>query len=83
MTHDGEPCAAVPLTQISVAAWYCHVHQAWCWTAMSFDQTAEEALHVRHSASGDFGPFDGVHEVLTKLFAQLHHMATTVTEAAI
>lgn len=58
MTHDGELCSSLPLTQLSFAAWYCHHHQGWCWSVRIHDQTTDDVLQTIHAHDGDLGPFD-------------------------
>jgi hypothetical protein len=52
------PCGSLPVSGISVSAFYCHHHQAWWATSMSHLQTSEFDLEVTASASMSFGPFD-------------------------
>lgn len=71
MTHDGELCAALPMTQIGITAWYCHVHQGWCWSSHVYLQGSADEVHVVHSHDGDLGPFDGPDDLTARWHAIL------------
>lgn len=64
MNHDGQICAALPMTQVSITAWYCHVHQAWDYRACVSVQTGEDDLRVLHTEELSLGPFDGTDALL-------------------
>ena len=64
MLHDDQICAALPLTQLSIAAWYCHTHQAWCYMASVSTQTAGDELEVMAREEISLGPFDGLDALL-------------------
>lgn len=66
MTHDGEVCAALPLQQVSISAWYCQTHQGWCWSTTGIAQTTDDVLDVWHHQSGDLGPFDDPDEMVAR-----------------
>lgn len=80
MTHDGELCAALPMTQVGITAWYCHVHQGWCWSAHVYLQGGSDEVHVIHSHDGDLGPFDTDAE-LEDLWHQTLYKARTHIDA--
>jgi hypothetical protein len=69
--HESGHCAAIPLTQISVVAWRCHYHQAWCARVSAHTQTGEEVLTDLHSEEVSFGPFDGWEDVYQELAQRL------------
>lgn len=64
MTHDGELCASIPMTQVSLSAWYCHAHQGWCYSARIHVQDLDEVITTLHAHDGDLGPFDDPDELL-------------------
>jgi hypothetical protein len=66
VTHDGEICAALPMTQVGLTAWYCHSHQGWCWSAHVYRQGHSDEVEVLHSSDGDLGPFDDPAELRTR-----------------
>lgn len=64
MNHDGQICAALPMTQVSVTAWYCHVHQAWDYRACVSLQTGDGEPRVLTGEEVSLGPFDGTDALL-------------------
>lgn len=72
MRHSGHPCASLPFTQLSLCAWYCHVHQAWFYTAQIARQTGEDAIEALWSEHLELGPFDdeeALYEAFNRLLA--------------
>ena len=70
MRHDETICAALPMTQASFTAWYCHVHMAWCVRTSVSVQTGADDVQVQHSTDVALGPFDdaqSLHALLTEL----------------
>lgn len=53
-------CAAVPITHLSLDAYFCHHHQAWTITVSVYtDQGDPAKLQRQLWDSTAFGPFDG------------------------
>lgn len=70
MRHDETICAALPMTQASFTAWYCHVHMAWCVRTSVSVQTGADDVQVQHSTDVALGPFDdaqSLHALLSEL----------------
>lgn len=73
------PCGSLPVTGITVSAWFCHHHMAWWAQVTRYTQTGDQDLTVDLSHSEQFGPFDGEDEV--RAYIDLLVRAAVVTPA--
>ncbi len=65
------PCGRLPVYGLALSAWYCHHHQAWWCTAMTYIQRSDDLPQRQEFDSIEFGPFDTNVEVMDWIVAHL------------
>lgn len=63
MIHDGQHCASLPISRLSVTIWYCAHHQGYFAMYDLSVQNADESQAVEQT-SESFGPFYTATDVL-------------------
>lgn len=71
MSCPATACPALPVTGVSVSAWYCHHHLAWHAMSSRYTQGAEESISPEGGNECSFGPFDDAYDVISWMRAEI------------